>query len=146
MCRHPLKKECFELLACVALLAPCKVIYALLAFLTSFIPSSHFSSKKRAAQIKCGCAFLIAALLLLIKLADILAVTGLSESSGSSLDIRGAEAGVFNSLADFVDARLASSTSYFVQLIYKVIFISRQWLADGCAGSSPRLLLRISMC
>lgn len=123
------KKECLELLVCVALLAPCKVIYVLLAFLTFFIPVRRFSSKKKSIQIKCGCALLVMALLVIIKLADILAVAGLSESSGSVLDSRGIETGVFYSLTDFIAAPFS-----FFNIIFNTIDLQGYYYIQTMVG------------
>lgn len=88
------------------LLAPCKILYALSAFLVFLIPNANFPSKKIAYCYKFGLIGLILLAVALSKLPDLLWSTSTSlsaESTQSQTDYRGTEAGHFYDLSDLIN-------------------------------------------
>ena len=75
--------EMFEIGVCIALLAPCKVIYTLIALLVLFIPRERFSSKKNELIVKCCYLALPLLIILIVKLNDILTTTNIASSNDS---------------------------------------------------------------
>lgn len=94
--------ELIQITITAALLAPCKVIYALIALFALFIPSKRFSSVKKARLTKLGCFVLVAAVLVLIKLGDLFVTAGVvpTAAPNSGFDYRGDEVGHFYSVFD----------------------------------------------
>lgn len=72
-----------------ALLAPCKVIYALLVFMCLFIPRNRFSSRAVEIAIKGGCISVCLMPVLVMRLGEILTTTGAASSSQATLSARG---------------------------------------------------------
>ncbi len=98
------KGELVQITVTAALLAPCKVIYALLAFLALVIPNERFGGRKRAWRIKLICCVLVAAFLIVTKLGDVVSTVGGTPQDSSGLDYRGAESGHFYSVSDFLSS------------------------------------------
>lgn len=92
-------REGFEIVLTAAILAPCKVVYIFIAVLCCFIPSKRFSSKKKEALIKVGCALLIAFILVLIKLPNVMSTVGVG-TGAPLLNYRGEESGHFYTISD----------------------------------------------
>lgn len=88
-----------------ALLAPCKVIYALIIVLVFFIPASRFSSKKRAILFKAGVvgiALLAVAATRFVSLLDLAGVEASAEEF-----VRGTEVGTLYTASDALSDPLA---------------------------------------
>lgn len=98
------KREVVQITVTAALLAPCKVIYVLLAFLALFIPNERFGGRRRGYRIKLICCALIAAFLILVKLGDVVSTIGGVSQDSSGLDYRGAESGYFYSVSDVLNS------------------------------------------
>ena len=105
--------ECAQIVIAVSLLAPCKVIYSLIALVALFIPSSRFASRKQELAIKLGCFGLVALVVLLTRMASIVNLSGVEVTSASELDYRGAETGQFYTLTDI----LASPIKFFIMYL-----------------------------
>lgn len=87
---------CFGIAVVAVLLAPCKVIYILIASLVLFIPAKRFTSPRNAAVFKVGVVLLCFAAILALRMASLTSLAG--SDGGSSLDSRGVETGVFYTL------------------------------------------------
>lgn len=123
-------KEGIEIVVVAALLAPCKVVYVLLAILALFIPSSRFSSKRQELFIKIGCALLVAIILLITKLPSIISNTGASNSS-AELWYRGDESGYSYTLSDMLNNPLKTIIIYVRTLATKGSFYLSSMLGSN---------------
>ena len=105
------KRDMVVMVALVVLLAPCKVVYTLIALLAFLIPSSRFSSKRESLLFK-GVFFVCAiAAIALLRLNSLLGMAGVDGSAGS-LDHRGTEVGSFFSLADILSDPIGVAVMY----------------------------------
>ena len=95
-------REGVEIVLAVAMLAPCKVIYSLIAVAALFIPSSRFKSRHHEIAVKAGCFAAVAAFVLITRIAGIVSVSGAVEGAATSLDYRGAETGYFYTIGDVI--------------------------------------------
>lgn len=107
-------KEGSQILFVAMLLAPCKVIYTMVALLALFIPQGRFRSRKEELFIKLGCMMLVGMVLAGGRLLDYCVN---SASSGSavnySMDYRGDQSGHFYTVSDVVNNPLR-----FVKMLY----------------------------
>lgn len=74
-----------------ALLAPCKVIYALIVFMCMFIPKARFSSRLEEITIKLGCLLMCLLPIVAMRLGSIVTTTGAASSPQTSLSARGGD-------------------------------------------------------
>lgn len=88
------------------LLAPCKVIYMLLAGTVFAIPPARFESRRQELLFKVGVAGVSLLALAVVRAGAIIGSLGLSAPTAAdvsaTLDYRGAEAGVFYTLGDLL--------------------------------------------
>ena len=107
-------RECFQILFVAMLLAPCKVIYSLVALLALFIPQGRFRSRKEELSIKLGCMMLVGMVLaggrLLVYCAN---STSVASAVNNQLDFRGDQSGHFYTVSDVVQNPLK-----FVKMLY----------------------------
>ncbi len=88
------------------LLAPCKVLYALSAFLIFLIPNANFPSKKVAYCYKFGLIGLALLAIFLFKLPDLIGITSSpssAETTAEQMDHRGTETGNFYTLSYLIE-------------------------------------------
>ncbi len=83
----------------IALLAPCKLIYSLIALCVFLIPQNRFSSKKRSYIIKIGMIFIACISIFVFRLDTILSYLGLT-SSEEILRTRGGDESLYYSMSD----------------------------------------------
>ena len=96
------------------LLAPCKVIYTLVALLALFIPQERFRSRKEELFIKLGCMMLVGMVLAGGRLLDYCAnSTSVTSAANNQLDFRGDQSGHFYTVSDVVQNPLK-----FVKMLY----------------------------
>lgn len=112
-------KEGLQILLVAMFLAPCKVIYTLVALLALFIPHRRFRSRKEELSIKLGCMFLVGLVLAGGRLVDYFASAG-STSSGvyDGLDYRGEQSGHFYTVADVVQNPVKFVKMLYISLDY----------------------------
>lgn len=95
-----------------ALLAPGKLVYALLSFCAVIVPSSRFSTKRVATLFKVGAVFLPILGIAMLSYPRIIAVMGVSSPEpavvGDGLDHRGLESGHFYTVGEIVTHPLQS--------------------------------------
>ena len=107
-------KEGSQILFVAMLLAPCKVIYTLVALLALFIPQRRFRSRKEELLIKLGCMMLVGMVLaggrLLVYCAN---STSATSAVNNHLDFRGDQSGHFYTVSDVVQNPLK-----FVKMLY----------------------------
>lgn len=107
-------RECFQILFVAVLLAPCKVIYSLVALLALFIPQGRFRSRREELSIKLGCMMLVGMVLaggrLLVYCAN---STSVASAVNNQLDFRGDQSGHFYTVSDVVQNPLK-----FVKMLY----------------------------
>ncbi len=89
------------------LLAPCKIIYALIAFLVLFIPKERFSSRKVCWAVKAAVVFIALIGVFVMRASSIIGLSGVTEvvstaGNGGSAgqDVRGGQVGTFYNLSD----------------------------------------------
>lgn len=87
---------CIGIAVVAVLLAPCKVIYILIAALVLFIPAKRFTTPRNAAAFKVGVILLCFTAILILRMASLASLAG--SDGGSSLDSRGVETGTFYTL------------------------------------------------
>ena len=97
-------REGVELVVVASLLAPCKVIYTLIAFGALLIPSSRFESRRQEVIVKGGCLLIVALVVLITRLAGIVAVSGADSETSGGLDFRGEESGYFYTIGDVISS------------------------------------------
>lgn len=105
--------ECAQIVIAVSLLAPCKVIYSLIALLALFIPSSRFASRRQEIAVKLGCFAIVAAVVLFTRMVSIVNLSGVDATTSTDLDYRGSETGHFYTLSDV----LASPIKFFIMYL-----------------------------
>lgn len=96
------------------LLAPCKVIYTLVALLALFIPQRRFRSRKEELLIKLGCMMLVGMVLVGGRLLDYyVKSTSASSDVNDGLDYRGSDSGHFYTVFDILNNPLR-----FIKMLY----------------------------
>lgn len=107
-------KEGSQILFVAMLLAPCKVIYSMVALLALFIPQGRFRSRKEELFIKLGCMMLVCMVLAGGRLLDYCVNSASSGSAvNNSMDYRGDQSGHFYTVSDVVNNPLR-----FVKMLY----------------------------
>lgn len=107
-------KEGSQILFVAMLLAPCKVIYTMVALLALFIPQGRFRSRKEELFIKLGCMMLVGMVLAGGRLLDYCVNSASSGSAvNNSMDYRGDQSGHFYTVSDVVNNPLR-----FVKMLY----------------------------
>lgn len=98
----PMDRRLLISIACVAFfLAPCKVIYSLIACLALLIPSARFSSKRGAILFKAGIFFIMAISIGCTRLGSLFDMVGSTgDKDSEEIFVRGTEMGVLYTLAD----------------------------------------------
>lgn len=94
-----------------ALLAPCKVIYAVIIAMIVFIPASRFKSSKHSLLYKASVLLVALLSIMVLRLGSILTVAGV-DGSGPSVDFRGTEQGTFYTLGDLASDPLHAVAVY----------------------------------
>lgn len=95
---------CAGIVGVALLLAPCKVLYALIAFLVILVPSERFSTKRNAVLFKLIVLGGAALAVMVFRFASLAQLSGI-DPSGSTLagcDYRGSESGHFYTLASML--------------------------------------------
>ncbi|MCL1797544.1 MAG: DUF2142 domain-containing protein [Eggerthellaceae bacterium] len=96
-----ISRKDFIAIALVAfLLAPCKVLYALLIFMVVLIPIKAFSSKRSAVLFKTGVPLLSMLSILLMRLPGMFSPANVGEAATSALLLRGTDQGYTHSLSE----------------------------------------------
>lgn len=91
------------ILLTAVLLAPCKLVYALLVFLGLLIPSQRFSSKLREVVTKASFFVLPFLTIILFKLQSVMQLAGISQGAGAATElVRENGTGTLLSLSDFL--------------------------------------------
>lgn len=90
-------------------LAPCKIIYALIAFLVLFIPKERFPSNKICWAVKGGVVLIALVSVFALRASSIIGLSGIAETSSSGTtgdsaghDVRGEQVGTFYNLSDIL--------------------------------------------
>lgn len=73
------KRLCISIIIFAILLAPCKVIYTIIALTVFLIPSKRFSCKKNAYLFKLGVMAACVAAIVLVRLPDLIVLSGVEE-------------------------------------------------------------------
>lgn len=115
------------------LLAPWKMIYALLMGLVFLIPKERFVNPRQSKYIKAAICFVVVAVLLLLKLTALTAITGITSTGGDGLDHRGEETGTFYSLNDIISDPL-SVAFLFVNTLFNQADFYYQTTIGGSLG------------
>ncbi|WP_225748878.1 DUF2142 domain-containing protein [Paraeggerthella sp. Marseille-Q4926] len=95
-----------------ALLAPCKVVYTVIALLVLFIPNKRFASRRSALLYK---SIVIACSLVAVlgtRMATLLQMADVGSSVSAGLDVRGEEQGTFYSLSGMLSDPLDAVLLY----------------------------------
>lgn len=127
---NPIKApELIGLGVCIALLAPCKVVYSLLSLLVLLIPGKRFETRKTEVTTKC--LFLALPLLIvgLIKLNDIIVATNITSASGAGN--RGGESVELYTVGYFQDDPLK-----FVLLVFRTFETFGYFYLQSLVGGS----------
>ena len=98
------------------LLAPCKVIYALLAFMVLLIPLKAFSSKPRAILFKTGVPLLSIGTVLLFRLATMSSLASMGSTAADALGSRGGDQGQLHSIFEFFSDPMGTITLFIKTL------------------------------
>lgn len=121
----------------VFLIAPCKVIYSLIALLVLFIPKERFSSRRICYLVKGGILLVALVGALVFRASSLFGLAGLSDASGGSsngvtqLDTRGAETGHFYSLSDVISDPIGTFLMYVSTFGYR-----GDWYVETTVGGS----------
>lgn len=94
------KRLCVSIALVAVLLAPCKMVYAILMLMVLAVPSRRFSSRKNSYVFKGATIVLAIASVVVLRLPSLLQIVGFgSEAVGESVvNVRGTETGTFYSL------------------------------------------------
>lgn len=124
------------------LLAPCKVLYSLSAFLVFLIPNSNFHSKKVAYLYKFGLLGIALIAVCLFKLPHLFGLAGISASESSTtsnVDSRGIETGQFYSLSDLIANPLHTMFIFANTINQKFDFYLSSFLGESLGWFQPEL-------
>ena len=123
-------KDLSAIVVTALLLAPCKVIYSLIAFAVFLIPSKRFASKRTEFLFKGGVVAAALAIVFLLRLSAFLSASG-AASSGDTLDYRGAQTGRFYSMHDFITRPIMAVMLFLRSIDY----FAENWIVTGVGGS-----------
>lgn len=121
----------------VFLIAPCKVIYSLIALLVLFIPKERFSSRRICYLVKGGILLVALVGALVFRASSLFGLAGLTDTSGGSsngaaqLDTRGTETGYFYSLSDIISDPIGTFLMYVSTFGYR-----GDWYVETTVGGS----------
>lgn len=96
------RRDKVALIVVAALLAPCKVVYAAIALLVLLIPRERFSSSRSSGRFKVLVLACSLAMIVVMRAATLIQMTGLGLEVSSGLDVRGEERGEFYSVAGMI--------------------------------------------
>lgn len=99
------KKDSVTILVLGVLLAPCKIIYSVVALLVFLVPNTRFRSKRNAYSFKFGLLILMGLAVIVFRFSVILNLIGAFSNSSNAaptelLDVRGTEVGNFYKIED----------------------------------------------
>lgn len=114
----------------VFLLAPCKVVYSVLAFLVLLIPKSKFETRRACTLYKIGVIAIAAFAIVILRLPALVSMSQIP-SADAQPSIRGEDTGVFYSVGDILGNPLA-----FVSLLIRTIHVSGGFYIGSMIGSS----------
>lgn len=106
--------ECVQIVLVAALLAPCKVIYTMVALLALFIPRKRFDSRKHELAVKLGCIAIVAMVLLGGRALDsYMHSVNSVQAPSDGLDYRGEQSGHFYTVGDILSSPLRFAYLFF---------------------------------
>lgn len=106
--------ECFKIVAVSVLLAPCKVIYTMIALLALFIPRKRFDSRRHELAIKLGCMGVVVLVIVAGRVLDGYMLSVIQEGTlPGDFDSRGNQLGHFYTVGDIVSNPLRFAYLFF---------------------------------
>lgn len=122
------------------LLAPCKVIYALLILMVFLIPQKVFASKSAAVFYKIGVPLFSLGMLLLLRLSSMLNLAGIGSTTGANQTVGGSGQVQFHSIYEFFSDPINTGRIFLDTLNAKGDFYFTSTIGGSLGWFQPELV------